>query len=35
MSVERMKVISVIGCVILAGSIAKMIVPVMSGVPVA
>jgi hypothetical protein len=35
MSIERMRVVSVIGVLILAGSIAKLMLPVMSGMPVA
>ena len=35
MSIEKFKMVSVIGIVIMAGSIAKMIVPVMSSMPVA
>jgi hypothetical protein len=35
MSIEHMKVVSVIGVVIIAGSIAKMMMPVMSSMPLA
>ena len=36
MSIEHMRMVSVIGVVIIAGSIAKMILPVMNnGIPVA
>jgi len=33
MSIEHMKVVSVIGVMIIAGSIAKMVMPVMNSVP--
>jgi hypothetical protein len=35
MSIESMKVVSVIGVVIIAGSIAKMMMPVMNSMPLA
>jgi len=35
MSIEKFKMVSVIGIVIMAGSIAKMMMPVMSSMPVA
>jgi hypothetical protein len=35
MSIEHFKLVSVVGVVILAGSIAKLMMPVMNGIPVA
>ncbi len=35
MSVEKFKVVSVIGCVIIAASIAKMMMPVVNSMPLA